>query len=318
VAPDASYWHKVRRAEKHLRELNLAARRYSKRHPYEAILDPNASCPPKRWVYRGKLIKEPGPDIAVIVGDIVHNLRSALDHLASRLSSKRERDRAAFPIYWSPIFDHDENTGEYFDRFEKAREAWRTITAGIPPEPMAIIEGLQPYRLPVDQRRYDPLAVLRALDNIDKHQQLTVISPRMSNVHVRFSPNNWGGGLVYIGEHEPMENGAVVAVFTPEKLSRSPMGPFFGPIIESEMQVEVTGTAEIALKLRQLEGDLPAFDGLAFIISYIRNAVISPLEPFTKTVTDGSYFTAAGRQTLYRRPVERAQSSISGQYQISV
>jgi hypothetical protein len=96
----------------------------------------------------------------VIVGDAVHNLRSALDHLAWQVVSRDGGDpteQTMFPIvddaaYWS--------------------KAARRRLPGASYESRSFFEELQPYQRSRDPRmvKRQPLYVLRELSNIDKHR----------------------------------------------------------------------------------------------------------------------------------------------------
>jgi hypothetical protein len=95
--------------------------------------------------------------IPLIIGDIVHNLRSALDYLASGLvSGPRNRSEAKFPIRSTSANDW-ENSGLRMvgTASQEAKEALRR---------------LRPYE------GGDPrFCVLQALNNIDKHRLLLTV-----------------------------------------------------------------------------------------------------------------------------------------------
>ena len=100
--------------------------------------------------------------VGILIGDVIHNLRSALDHLFWQLYLRYigipkpgwETQRVQFPI---------EDRSE---RLRKKRETFRKI----PSSHWAIIEGAQPYKR---RSRKRVLAILRNLSNRDKHQVLT-------------------------------------------------------------------------------------------------------------------------------------------------
>ena len=100
-------------------------------------------------------------DFGLIVGDCVHNLRSALDHLAYALPRAAGTD----PRWekWSqwPIFD-DPND------FAGAAKRW---LCGVDGGAVAGIETCQPYYRPNGPTRH-PLRYLAELSNLDKHRVL--------------------------------------------------------------------------------------------------------------------------------------------------
>jgi hypothetical protein len=95
-------------------------------------------------------------DTIAIAGDVVHNLRSALDHLAHQLvlvgSGAEPNHRVAFPI--------SENAAAY--ERHKARKV-----EGMSLEAIKAIDALKPYK-----GGDDTLWQISVLDNIDKHRNL--------------------------------------------------------------------------------------------------------------------------------------------------
>jgi hypothetical protein len=98
--------------------------------------------------------------ILSIAGDVIHNLRGALDHLAFQLaivgSGKLPSRRVEFPIA------KDRDTYEA----EKPRKV-----EGIRPEAIKAIDDLKPYK-----GGNDALWRIHELDNIDKHRFVFVIA----------------------------------------------------------------------------------------------------------------------------------------------
>ena len=84
VVPD--FLLKLSWAEQHLERLETEIRLFSDRNPYRT-----------RKVQKGKnkglwimeFTEQPDPSWALMVGDILYNLRSGLDHLAAALNPRR-------------------------------------------------------------------------------------------------------------------------------------------------------------------------------------------------------------------------------------
>jgi hypothetical protein len=106
-------------------------------------------------------IRQPIPLMwSVIVGDYVHNLRSALDHLAWQLvlvSGGTPGTRTAFPIFieepWSG----------------RPRTRWDAMTAGMHETIIETLREVQPYAQAKRAQEHG-LAILAALSNEDKHR----------------------------------------------------------------------------------------------------------------------------------------------------
>lgn len=100
--------------------------------------------------------------IGLIAGDALQCMRSSLDYLVWELveANGGTPDRQnAFPISLSET---------YYKREVDGRQRLR----GMRPEAATRIDLLQPYRLPAEQRKGSPLALLDELANINKHRRV--------------------------------------------------------------------------------------------------------------------------------------------------
>jgi hypothetical protein len=128
---------------------------------------------------RVKEVREIPPEWHVRIGECVHDMRSALDHLAyglniigSRQDPPPNHGQSAFPIYSDRItFRRGSSRGR------KAEPLIRFFPWGA----RTAVESLQPYR----GRKRDPitnqrLADLTELANIDKHRRfpITAVAPK--------------------------------------------------------------------------------------------------------------------------------------------
>lgn len=130
---------------------------YFRREPYYTV----SKFEPERgeYVIRYRVIEPPPPRLSVLIGDVVHNLSSTLEHLAWQLVIASGNDPIE-RVTGFPIFESQPN-------YAKLAPA---MVQGIKPEFVTEIERLQPYnREPPES---DPLAVLRYLWNRDKHRLL--------------------------------------------------------------------------------------------------------------------------------------------------
>lgn len=149
---------KLARAEELWDEVWASLNGFLEQGPYqsEGAFDPNSS----EWVVRFRVLEEPPLKWGVLIGDVVHNLRSALDHLAWQLVLRNGGEpswRTQFPIY------ADENS------YLRANGGQAQI-AGMSEEDKNRIEERQPFNLAADADRPHELAVLQFLSNVDKHR----------------------------------------------------------------------------------------------------------------------------------------------------
>lgn len=198
--PLTSAYLKVERARKHLKELDREVRRFVERDPYRLSveMDPEAGEPVVRFRQVGDRPIGIPLGLGLMAGDVIHNLRSALDHVVFQLAiaGGDNGDRSQFPIY--------------DDADEFLRDQGRLLK-GVVDKERAIIECLQPYHvraasawgaaaLPSSYR--DPLALnvlignLGRLDNRDKHRLLL-----NGEIIVPFKQPTFAGVLKAQGTH---------------------------------------------------------------------------------------------------------------------
>jgi hypothetical protein len=142
---------KVARAEDHMDWLKTKIRAYEKGKPYSIIEERKAETETHVTI---KLIRDVPLELAVVVGEILHDLRSALDHIACYLADSDCHDGTGFPIYRTAKGFSDASLGKL---------------RGVANTAITAIEGLQPYMTqgPVDEH---PLRVLHELNRIEKHR----------------------------------------------------------------------------------------------------------------------------------------------------
>jgi hypothetical protein len=139
--------------------------------------------------------------IGILVGDAVHNLRSALDHLFWQLAlvhcdgempwDEREQTRIQFPISDTPKKLKNTGRSKYV-----ASEHW------------TIIEGHQPYSDGFDEAHAfaHPLARLRQFSNTDKHRVITPVTV-LTNRHTDLVEFFQGFGGELVDLHIPTRYG---------------------------------------------------------------------------------------------------------------
>lgn len=154
---------KIARADEHVDALRAGVEAYLEGQPFELVstFESELGC----HIVRLHVSEEPPLRLSTIVGDVAHNLRSALDCVSWRLAvahvglemATKKRQSIQFPITETPA------------KFAKA-----SALPFFSDEARAVFERVQPY-----QRRFmrtadaplsvDGLILIRDLSNIDKH-----------------------------------------------------------------------------------------------------------------------------------------------------
>jgi hypothetical protein len=181
-----STFAKLLRANEHLQSVNTDVDKIvAKLNPYPVSVDLDEQ---PGWC---ALWADPvsfGPEtthLPMVIGDVIHNLRSALDHLVwdlIRVSTKKNpRGKPQFPICTDPT---------------DFACCSRTMLRGVLPEYRTVIEEAQPYyggKAPDES----PLRWLNILSNIDKHRQFVVTAGTLDGADLHF-PGGTPEGLKII------------------------------------------------------------------------------------------------------------------------
>jgi hypothetical protein len=185
---------KLQRAEEHLGNLQAEHERFIReRNPYRMLREQDTER--DYYLWRAKITDPPPLEKwGSIAGECIHSLRSALDHTAYELVRMRRpsEEKSEFPIF-------------------KKRSAWRANHGQKLPDVdrdvRRQVRWLQPYRR---EGAMDRLWVVHALDIIDKHRRLNLVSPSLLGAE-------WvsiGGEIEDVQSfYGPFEDGSVVARF---------------------------------------------------------------------------------------------------------
>jgi hypothetical protein len=259
-----TWWAKLDRAAHHLAEFEAEFERCRvERNAYEIQTEVHAFTGGDMIQAQAFIADIYRDDIAAIVGDIVFNTRSALDHICVALSGIEE---AMYPIFEQDISVPDPDPSGK-DRSVQRRKRLRDNTKNMPAGAATFISDHQPYRLNPQFPFMHQLAVLNRLSNADKHRQLLVLSNWIYDVEV---------SCTFDGIEVPN-------AFVPPKrgLSGAVVGIFPIPPAGSVMRVDANGGTELALQdvgapMRHF--GLP--DSLVNLVHYVRHEMIEPLDAF--------------------------------------
>jgi len=272
------WWLKIQRAEKHMVDINQEAMRYAESQPYTCqrirFLDSDDTI----WG-RFHITKQPDPMIAIMLGDFIHNLRSALDWVVVACSPRKHRYKAGFPIFLRDVFAKDADGNFVFGDSE--RKSLETCLQGLRPEARALVMGLQPYHFGADTHRVI-LGLIGRLDNADKHRELITMG---------CGGRDFRGSLIVPGFPKPVElpdilatgdtflkNNTMVRYVIPPKVL-----PYVHP---SEVDMHLTGTIKVLVKIAGTNGnpspDFYLIDSIMEMALSEVKQILRGLEPFSR------------------------------------
>ncbi len=162
---------------------------------------------PEDGVYYARLVypkKLPARKLALMIGDCVHNMRSALDYLAWELAGGHVADTETM----FPIFDTEAGF--------KTRGLKRIKR--LPTDAKTLIERLQPYNTQFGGHQL-ALSAINKIDAADKHKLLTVAIAIAEHVICNHgAPRQARPGKHRTGLHVidgvPLVHDAIIATFT--------------------------------------------------------------------------------------------------------
>jgi hypothetical protein len=259
---------KFERADEHLEALQAEITRFFEAHPYGTFSDFN----PHTGEHSLRIdLRNPLPvKWGVMLGDVLHNARSALDHLAWQLvkhgpkglpSKEGTRRQVHFPVELTKDRFDDLPVLPYFG--EDARR---------------IIREKQPYHRG-DKARLHPLAILDQLWNTDKHRVLHPSSMKTSGENptlVIEGPPSVPGIWADYAVNVPLEHGAEIMKFRLPALIDSTYDSAWGVHVWKEPDVKMQGgfSVDIAFGERRFSPDEIKRIGMA------AGAMVALLKPF--------------------------------------
>jgi hypothetical protein len=223
---------KLKRADVHLAVLGAAIDVFLSADNYRFVGD---QVPDPETGYEQRIIHlevDEFPPDAVwgpMIGDVVHNLRSALDHLAWETARPGSRHSSAHDIEFPIFFGHPDDNPKVRQRLDRKLNHIR-------PEFHAVIERVQPYEA---RNLHHPLWLLNRLWNVDKHRTLHV-------THFMFSdgPDDPANPMGYLGWHStPMQR-------EEHRMEISRSWGAFNDRLEEQVEANNARTRDVALGKR--------------------------------------------------------------------
>lgn len=196
---------KLQHAEGYLDAIKDEVQSWMNNDPYSVARQTNSDFTRYSLVLR--VNKEPSLERwSLTVGDIVHNLRCALDHhiYAIAIHESGQNPPPGGNGLMFPICDSAANFRD------QSKRRLSTLSSGV----RAAIETIQPYNRP--HETLPPLlAILRDFSNADKHRLLHLAYSAVSTGNIGFCgpSSSVGGKCHFVANTGELENGAEIAAF---------------------------------------------------------------------------------------------------------
>jgi hypothetical protein len=152
---------RLKRADDNIRNLHAEISGFFAESEYPVIPNTDGE------LFRKAVAYHQGRDIplrfSILAGEIVHHLRSCLDHITWQLSTEEQRVSHPKRIEF-PVFEKRPSTKDERSSYQRKVEGFQSATA------LEMIEDIQPYNSPNPSD--DLLLILHKMDIVDKHREL--------------------------------------------------------------------------------------------------------------------------------------------------
>ena len=231
LGPIAPIVSRIERAKKHILDLEQAFSAFvDKESAYAARFEDDAKAGERRYYLA--TAKNLPLDLALITGDAVHNLRSALDHLAYLLVNVGTHGTGPSSHVYFPIF---ENASKY-----KAGLSGKV--KGMRQDAIDAISATEPY----GGGNGDAFYQLHCLNNIDKHRLLLTVWANFQS-HTLLPSQRAHAERIYLGSHPGGTPPDLRDVFIAPTVKRFPLKQ--GDIILTVPFAEVENNLQIRLDI---------------------------------------------------------------------
>jgi hypothetical protein len=202
---------------------------------------------------------EPPPGrLAIVFGDLLFNLRPALDHIAVAIAPPVQKRSAGFPLC-------DRDNGE-------DRKQFLRTTVGMPPSAVERIASLQPYAVQQRATRQGQiynLSTLSALHNADKHRALSILAPGLLDPTV-----TWSWANEQVGRFQPDLAGQDAEILTSAEI---------GNVIRfRDLRVHVSGSVLVSAFDPSSDDYYSLLEVASMMIRFVRERVLPDLAPYAR------------------------------------
>ncbi len=259
---------KLIRAAKQLRAIKKCLARYARSKPHKIV---------KKAKGKKKLnVPKPPPiEISILAGEMVYQMRSALDHLAFDVI-KRNPNVASIDPKWEehcefPLWTNPLKPGQ---KPPLPKTTFSRPLPGIADAPFAFIESVQPYY--GKGATNNALLFLAHLSNIDKHRRLNLTRPRIR----QYESVRYASGLSARG-YSTLDRGAEIYPAP----SQRPLKATLATLPEKPMYVKRHYRPLVAFDERPYLGEatiLPVDQLLELILNEVKTHIVPAFQKFIK------------------------------------
>ena len=138
-------------------------------------------------IIKWERVPEIDPMLGVVVGELIHDVRSSLDQLIYELVSENDKSKTGEHSQF-PIYDSEKKWIDDIEERDPAR--WPpSPVLGLKEDQVGIIRELQPFHFVQKDRPRHPLVQLLRMSNVDKHRTIHLAAMNVRPpAYVRYEP----------------------------------------------------------------------------------------------------------------------------------
>jgi hypothetical protein len=207
-----SYDLKLDRTNEHIEAVERCVEDWLRTDAYTIVREINPET--GDTVRRAKIKRPPPPELSLLIGDAIHNLRSALDHAVYFLAERNlgtltpEIEHALM----FPIVGNENSKGAPADGATIIDDLMERTLIGVPGPARDFIKREQPYHWG-DGYGFHWLWSVYNLDRIDKHRRLAVTTAFLGVPGVGV-PENFAGRLTFARAEGPINDGDIIVTYS--------------------------------------------------------------------------------------------------------
>jgi len=182
---------KLKRSWEQLNMLKAEIDAFLDERPYQPQIAFNRSS--RTLIVKVVVNRSPDPMWSVYIGEILHNFRSALDHIVWELAGRPSprTHKTQFPIFANEAGFDERGTNQFLK--------------GVNEAVIRLIKSEQPFFVrqdgTIEGTVHSPLWYLKQLSDIDKHRTVHLVGNALSAHHISFPPVAHPFRVVVLHEH---------------------------------------------------------------------------------------------------------------------
>lgn len=261
--PESAWWAKAARAKYHIDALASDVRRFMAGGTFDVV--PERGDEPGETIYRLRMSEPIPARFSTIIGDALHNLRSALDCAACEMARRNvgrgltEREERACEL---PVVNQPSKLYAFFSSKQRVRlynMSDRQAIRAVQPARLhdyLTENGQSPAHDRSEEVAYDHLTILSRLSNIDRHRRLHPVTCGRGDIPVYWGSDGRTQFRWKPGTPPPFKDGSILGHLFADPKRSAPLPKPHHEIALRLLEPQAAGAMDVVSLLESLHGDV--------------------------------------------------------------